>query len=251
MRPSYGRVHACHCYFRATRRCARARRPQDLAGVTSKPHLRARPREWHGKIILVRATLRLPRPATYADYLAVEENSEHRHELIDGVIVAMAGGSDEHNAIAGRLAMLLGLRLRGPCRYYTPDQRFWIAAHTRSRYADGSIICGNPDHPAHDHQATTNPVVVVEVLSPSSEGDDDGDKRIDFQSLGSLEAYVLVNQDRRNVKVHRRDDRRRWPSEPESYQGADSFTLPAQSGPILVDEVYDGILDVDGRSLLR
>lgn len=59
----------------------------------------------------MRATLRLDRRATYADYLAVEQNSEHRHELIDGVIVAMAGGSDEHNAIAGRLAMLLGMRL--------------------------------------------------------------------------------------------------------------------------------------------
>jgi Uma2 family endonuclease len=70
----------------------------------------------------MRATLRLPRTATYADYLAVEQHSEHRHELIDGVIAAMAGGSDEPNAIAGRLAMLLGVRLDGACRYYTPDQ---------------------------------------------------------------------------------------------------------------------------------
>lgn len=55
---------------------------------------------------LVKATLRLDRRATYADPLAVEQDSEHRHELVDGVIVAMAGGSDEHDAIAGRLAML-------------------------------------------------------------------------------------------------------------------------------------------------
>ncbi len=199
----------------------------------------------------MRAILRLARPATYADYLAVEEHSERRHEIIDGVIVAMAGGSDEHNAIAGRLAMLLGLRIAGPCRYYTPDQRFWIAAHGRSRYADGSVICGKPEHPTHDQQATTNPVVVVEVLSPSSEGDDDGDKRIDFQALASLKAYVLVSQDRRSVKVHRRDDRGLWFSEPESHQGGHGFTLPTLSGPILVDEIYDGILDQKGRSLLR
>ncbi|HEX2686351.1 MAG TPA: Uma2 family endonuclease, partial [Kofleriaceae bacterium] len=56
------------------------------------------------------------------------------------------------------------------------DQRFWIASRARGRYADGSIICGAPDHPAHDDQATTNPTVAIEVLSPSSEGDDDGDK---------------------------------------------------------------------------
>ena len=150
------------------------------------------------------AFLRLQRRASYADYLAAEQDSDRRHEFFDGVIVAMAGGSDEHNAIAGRFARLLGNRETGNCHYYTPDQRFWIASRTRARYADGSIICGPPDHPAHDDQATTNPTVVLEVLSPSSEGDDDGDKRSDFQSLASLEAYVLVAQDQRRVKVYRR-----------------------------------------------
>src|SRR5262245_24542358 len=128
------------------------------------------------------ATLRLPRAASYADYLAVEQNSEHRHEFIDGIIVAMAGGSDGHKAIAGKLAMLLGMRLEAGCRYYTPDQRFWISENSRGRYADGSINCGKPEHPTHDHQATTNPAIVIEVLSPSSEGDDQGEKRRDFQS---------------------------------------------------------------------
>jgi len=143
----------------------------------------------------MKATLRLARAATYAEYLAVEEHSEHRHEFIDGVIVAMAGGSHEHNAIAGKLAVLLGTRLPSDCRYDTPDQRFWISPNTRSRYADGSIICGKPESPAHDAQAATNPVVIVEVLSPCSEGDDDGEKRHDFQSLASLQAYVEIHQD--------------------------------------------------------
>jgi len=100
------------------------------------------------------ATLRLPRRASYADYLAAEQDSDHRHEFIDGVIVAMAGGSDEHNVLAGRLARLLGNRETGSCRYYTSGQRFWIASRARGRYADGSIICGAPDHPAHDDQAS-------------------------------------------------------------------------------------------------
>jgi len=140
----------------------------------------------------MKATLRRERRATYADYLAVEQNSDHRHELVDGVIVAMAGGSAEHNAIAGRFALSIGMRLQGECRYYTPDQRFWIAAHVRARYADGAIICGRPEFPPHDDQASTNPVVVVEVLSPSSEGDDEGEKRIDFQSLATLRAYLVL-----------------------------------------------------------
>jgi Uma2 family endonuclease len=199
----------------------------------------------------MRATLHLPRPASYADYLAVEQHSEYRHELIDGVIVAMAGGSDEHNAIAGRLAMLVGNRLEGACRYYTPDQRFWISARGRSRYADGSIICGRPEHPPHDAQATTNPVVIVEVLSPSSEGDDAGDKREDFQSLSTLQAYLVISQDRRSVEVHRRLRDGSWPGNPENYRDGDTFSLAALNAPISVDEVYQSILDRDGRSLLR
>ena len=160
----------------------------------------------------------------------------------------MVGGSDEHNAIAGSLAGVLGNRETGSCRYYTADQRFWIASRARGRYADGSIICGAPDHPAHDDQATTNPTVVIEVLSPSSEGDDGGDKRSDFQSLASVEAYVLVAQDQRRVKVYRRAGGE-WRA--ATYRDGDSFELPTLSTPIPVADVYDGILDGSGRSLLR
>lgn len=193
----------------------------------------------------------LPRRATYADYLAAEQTSESRLELIDGVIVAMAGGSDEHNAIAFRFATLLGVRMPGECRGYTPDQRFWIAATARGRYSDGSMICGKPVHPAHDGQATTNPTVVVEVLSPSSEGDDDGDKRRDFQSLASLQAYVIVAQDARCVRVYHRTDRGEWHDDPDVYGAGQSFELPRLTRAIAVDEVYDGVLDDTGRSLLR
>jgi Uma2 family endonuclease len=194
--------------------------------------------------------LNLPRRATYADYLATEQNSERRHEFIDGVIVAMAGGSDEHNAIATRFTTLSGVRVAGGWLSYNSDQRFWIAATARGRYSDGSIICGKPAHPAHDNQATTNPSVVLEVLSPSSEGDDDGDKRRDFHSLGSLQAYVIAAQDARYVKVYRRTERGDWRDEPEVYRGGESFELPRLKRAIAVDEVYDGILDAAGHSLL-
>jgi Uma2 family endonuclease len=199
----------------------------------------------------MKATLSLPRRTTYDDYLATEQNSERRHEFIDGVIVAMAGGSNEHNAIAGRFAILFGPRVPRGCLYYTPDQRFWIAATTRGRYSDGSIICGKPAPPAHDNHATTNPLIVLEVLSPSSEGDDDGDKRRDFQSLASLQAYVIAAQDTRYVKVYRRTERGEWRDEPDVYRNGESFELPMLTRAIAVDEIYDDILDAAGRSLLR
>lgn len=199
----------------------------------------------------MKATLSLPRRTSYADYLAAEQNSERRHEFIDGVIVAMAGGSDEHNAIAARCMGVFMTRVRSGCHGYSSDQRFWIAATARGRYSDGSIICGKPAHPAHDSQATINPLVVVEVLSPSSEGDDEGDKRRDFQSLTSLEAYVLVAQDARCVKVYCRSDRGEWRGEPDVYRDGQGFELPGLTRAIEVKEVYDGLLDAAGRSLLR
>jgi Uma2 family endonuclease len=195
--------------------------------------------------------LNLARRTTYPDYLAAEQNSERRHEFLDGVIVAMAGGSDEHNAVATRFTTLFGMRAARGCLSYNADQRFWIAATARGRYSDGSIICGKPAHPPHDQQATTNPVVVVEVLSPSSEGDDDGDKRRDFQSLASLQAYVIAAQDARSVRIYRRTERGEWRDEPEVYRAGESFELPRLTRAISVDEVYDDILDATGRSLLR
>jgi Uma2 family endonuclease len=200
---------------------------------------------------LVKATLSLSRRTTYADYLAAEQVSERRHEFLEGVIVAMAGGSDEHNALAFRFGGLFMTRLARGCRGYTPDQRFWIAATARARYSDGSIICGAPEHPPHDGQATMNPLVVVEVLSPSSEGHDDGDKRRDFQSLPSLQAYVLAAQDERCVKVYRRNERGTWRDEPDTYRDGDRFELPKLTRAIDIDEIYDDILDAAGRSLLR
>jgi Uma2 family endonuclease len=199
----------------------------------------------------VKATLSLPRRATYADYLSAQRDCQTRLEFIDGVIVAMAGGSDEHNALGSRFAALFGARLPRGCRSYSPDQRFWIAATARGRYSDASIIFGKPEHPPHDDQATTNPAVVVEVLSPSSEGDDDGEKRRDFQSLASLQAYVLAAQDARSIKVYRRADYGAWRPESDVYRDGDAFELPVLARPIAVDEVYDDILDPAGHSLLR
>jgi Uma2 family endonuclease len=199
----------------------------------------------------MKAVLYLERRATYNEYLAAEQSSAWRHEFIDGVIVAMGGGSDEHNAICSRLGGLCMARAIAPCRHYSPDQRFWIAATSRARYSDGSIICGPPQHPVHDGQATTNPSVVFEVLSPSTEGDDQGDKRADFQSLASLQAYVVAAQDERRVDVYRRDGRGDWSTMPDTYRDGQSVDLPMLGAPIAIADVYDGVLDSAGRSLLR
>lgn len=82
----------------------------------------------------MRAVLYLDSRATYADYLAAERLNDIRHEYVEGVIVAMAGGSDEHNTIASRFGGLCLPWLSGVCRHYTADQRFWIAATGRGAF---------------------------------------------------------------------------------------------------------------------
>lgn len=189
--------------------------------------------------------------STYADDLAVEQHSERRHEFFDGVISRGRGAPTSTTPSPHASWALLSNRVARGCRSYTPDQRFWIAATARGRYSDGSIIGGKPTHPTHDAQATTNPLAVVEVLSPSSAGDDDGDKRRDFQSLATLQAYVIAAQDARCVKVYRRGERGAWRDEPDVYLDGERFEVPGLTQDITVDEIYDDVLDAAGHSLLR
>jgi len=87
--------------------------------------------------------------------------------------------------------------------------------------------------------------------SPSVEGGDGGDRRRDFQSLASLQAYVLAAQDARCVKIYRRSQHGEWRDEPDIYRNGESFELPGLLRPIAVAEIYDGLLDAAGHSLLR
>jgi Uma2 family endonuclease len=93
-------------------------------------------------------------------------------------------------------------------------------------------------------------MIVVEVLSPSSQGDDDGDKRRDFQTLQSLQAYVLVSQDSRTVRVYRRNGEV-WSADAECYGHGDQVLLPGLTEPFELADIYDDILDQQGQSLLR
>jgi Uma2 family endonuclease len=145
---------------------------------------------------------RTQRRYTFDDYLSVEEMSRVRHEYIDGEILAMAGGTPENAALSAAIVVLLGKKLAGgTCRPYSSDLRIRVHETGLATYADASVICGepirDPDSPTH----VTNPSVVVEVLSASTEAYDRGEKREHYQRIQSLKEYVLVSQDRRQVEV--------------------------------------------------
>jgi Uma2 family endonuclease len=136
---------------------------------------------------------------TVDDFLAWVERQHERYELARGQLMPMAGGSAAHNDIQVNLLTALRARLRGgPCRPNGPDLLLRIDDRT-GRFPDASVACGErgPNY-------LTEPVVLLEILSESSEARDRGEKRRDYQRLPSLAHYVLIDQAAARVEVFSR-----------------------------------------------
>jgi Uma2 family endonuclease len=148
---------------------------------------------------------------TYEEYLAYERNSELKHEFDSGEILAMAGGSPRHSALASRISAALENTRPSECTAFQSDMRIRILATGRATYPDASMVCGSIELDVADASGTTitNPTLLVEVLSPSTEEVDRGSKWRDYQLIPSLREYVLVSQDRR-VEIYRRLTSGNW-----------------------------------------
>ena len=144
----------------------------------------------------------LPR-LTPDDYLGYEQQQQLRHELVDGYLYAMTGASDRHEEIALNLAAALRTHLRGgPCRVYKGDLKIRVADDFY--YPDVFVRCGKDPGDAY---FKTDPVLVAEVLSPSTQRYDRGDKRLAYARLPSLQDYALIAQDRMRVELYTTDGR--------------------------------------------
>jgi len=188
----------------------------------------------------------LPAP-TLEDYLAIEEQTGVRHEWINGVAYAMAGGSAEHSAIKTNLTVAVGLRLRGgPCRPADSDQRVHVLQTGSSFYADLTVVCGGFEFASEDQQAVTNPSVLFEVLSESTADHDRGTKFQHYRRIPTLRAYVLISQDERRVEIRERVEEG-WLVR-EVTVGDLAITALGVSVPL--DELYDltGVRDGDVHS---
>ncbi|HEY6463025.1 MAG TPA: Uma2 family endonuclease [Polyangiaceae bacterium] len=176
--------------------------------------------------------------ATYADYLALEEASlDTKHEFIDGEITAMAGGTPDHGALALAFAHLLQNALGDrPCRIYSSDVRVRVRATGMTAYPDLSVVCGRLETDPDDSKAIANPVVIVEVLSDSTEARDRGVKAAHYRHLVSLREYVLVAQHERRIEVHRRNEAGRW--ELFEYEAGQRAELASIGCVVPVDDVY-------------
>jgi Uma2 family endonuclease len=145
------------------------------------------------------------------EYLAFERASEERHEYADGEIFAMSGGTWEHSLIAsnitGELRAALGDR---PCTAHGSDMRIHIPSTGRYTYADALIVCDKPVFTDEVRDTLVNPVVIVEVLSDSTERYDRGDKFEQYQTIASLREYVLVSQKKARIEHFRKQADGTW-----------------------------------------
>lgn len=173
---------------------------------------------------------------TYRDYLALERGANVRHEFFDGEIYAMAGGTREHAAICANLMISLGSQLRGRgCQVHSSDLRVRVLESGLATYPDVTVICSRAESDPDDRNTITNPVLLVEVLSPSTAAYDRGDKLAHYRRIPSLREVVLVAHDERLIEVWHRQEADVWVRR-EARSG--SLSLSSIDATLNVDEVY-------------
>lgn len=187
------------------------------------------------------ATAKLADLISPEEYLERERAAETRSEYINGVIVSMAGGTMAHDTITGNIFRHIGNQLVGrPCRVFTANMKVRIERANLFRYPDLSALCG----PIALHDAIgdvyLNPSFLCEVLSPSTEAYDLGEKFALHRLLDSFVEYLVAAQDRRFVKLFRRSHRGGWEAT-EFSEPDDLITLESIGCSLHVAEIYDKI----------
>jgi len=173
---------------------------------------------------------------SYAEYIAIANDSPVKYEYIGGEIVAMSGGTIAHGRLIGRVTDGLNRALDGRrCIVLPSDLRVRIRSAERSTYPDLHIVCGEIERDPDDDHAIVNPTVIVEVLSDSTEDSDRTEKFAAYRRLKSLREYVLVSQRERRVEVYRRDGRR-WHL--DEYGPGERLALESLAIDLAIDDIY-------------
>ena len=144
---------------------------------------------------------------TPEEYLAFERKATTKNEYLNGQIVAMSGASFVHNFITMNIANQLYNQLRGgECQVATSDMRVKVTQTESYFYPDVVVVCGKPLSEDNTFDTLLNPTVIVEMLSPSTETYDRGEKFAHYKRVESLKEYILVSQDRARVEHYLRQE---------------------------------------------
>lgn len=186
---------------------------------------------------------------TFDDWLDAERaRADGRTEYVAGEIFAMAGGSEEHNLIVANVVGELRGQLKGkPCRVYPSDMKVRIAAADVGAYPDVMVICGERQFYDDRRDVVTNPHLLVEVVSDSTEGYDRGQKFAHYRQLDSLQAYLLIAQDRVALDLYLRQNDGTWNLQSFDELAA-AMVLPTIEARLALAEVYDKVDTVIGQA---
>ena len=182
---------------------------------------------------------------TIAEYLAFEAQADLRHEYHLGEIFAMAGGTRNHSILGTNVLTELNLlgRKKG-CTTFNGDMRIRIDAENRFLYPEASVVCGPVQASELDPDSITNPVLIVEVLSESTEAYDRGEKFRLYRKLPSLQEYVLISQDRALVEVFTHKADNIW--EMRAYaELAETIALNSLNAKIAMTDVYRNVEGIE------
>lgn len=184
---------------------------------------------------------------SYAEYAKREEIGEVKHQFLNGEVFAMAGGTREHGALAAAVMAALGAAA-GPCRAFSSDTRVRTPSGL-STYPDITVVCGKVEGPADDPCTVSNPTLVVEILSESTESFDRGEKFKHYRSLPSLREYVLVSFREPLIESHARNADGSWV---ETFASAgESLALRSMSARLEVDAIYSGLARDEEQGRMR
>ncbi len=149
---------------------------------------------------------------TLKEYLQLEQDNDQKYEYYDGYAYAMAGGSFNHNIINTNITTDINIALRGKeCTAMNSDTKLYIDSSNSYVYPDLMVACGDLEAAENHTDALTNPVIIIEVLSKSTEANDRGDKFKLYRTVSTLRYYVLIKQDKVQVEIyHRKSSTSLW-----------------------------------------
>jgi len=148
---------------------------------------------------------------TPEEYLALEESTEEKHEYHDGEIIPMTGGTTNHNTLSINFVFaFLSAFNNQNYQVYINDVRLWIENDRRYTYPDVMVVKGEPVYQGENKTCITNPFLIVEVLSKSTQNYDQGDKFDAYRSLSSLQEYILIDQYKYYVKQFAKNPEGKW-----------------------------------------
>lgn len=176
---------------------------------------------------------------TPEEYPALEEKAEFRSEYERGEIVAMAGASLDHQQIIANLTEFLGSKIRGKRRRALPSEmKIYVEANQKFYYPDATIICEKPKFYKSRNDTIVNPKLFVEVLSKKTEAKDRGEKFFAYQTLASVEEYVLVSQDRHLVEQFIKQTDGSW-KYPATIGNAGKIYFETLQTELSLRDIYD------------